>query len=138
MNTTALKARLGAEQFKALSMIDENGTASDLGTGARRRLGLTRGYCGVTANGGSCAKDKQGARGLNSLMSRVESPHTWQKALRACQRFCSTCANCNFITLSLSADDCSWREHETRTRYPRCTRHMHTHKHTPHVMRCHC
>ena len=86
----------------------ENSTGGTLDAAARRALGVSSGFCAITTAGGSCTSDARGATPLKKLLAHVEPPHHWRKALKACRRFCQLCANCNYVTVSLANDDCSW------------------------------
>jgi hypothetical protein len=62
------------------------------------------GFCAPTVeNKGDCSKDTRGQMTL-----RTDQVTSWSRALTACMRRCSRCANCHFISISLAYKDCSW------------------------------
>ena len=67
-------------------------------------LVLIDGYCGSTSfgNEGACEHDDKGSFGGVHLGS------SWDSALRACSQQCLSCARCNYVSLSLQWNDCSW------------------------------
>ena len=89
---------------------DENSSLTTLSRAGRRALGgLTPGFCAVTNTGGNCNLHRTGSVSIKSLVDDDErGALTWRGATAACTRFCSGCRQCNYMTLSLSADDCSW------------------------------
>lgn len=65
------------------------------------------GYCANTGWGLE-AKSlcRSGEKGVLPLNRRAFL--SWPDAVASCMKLCRTCANCNFITVSLSFKDCSW------------------------------
>ena len=90
----------------------ENSTATTLDWRTLRKLGLRKGFCKETNTDDTCEKSPYGHGGLklSNLLASVPTPHHWRAALQACQRACAACSRCNYITISLQADDCSWYE----------------------------
>ena len=62
----------------------------------------TPGYCQVTSSHKSdCSRDSSGA-------FRLIAATSWLQAFEECNSKCLACTNCNFISISLWAADCSW------------------------------
>ena len=67
---------------------------------------FSAGFCAVTSIGGNCARDALGAWSLKQLMGKRAK--TWRTAVDVCRKKCMSCGNCNFVSMSIAADDCSW------------------------------
>ena len=78
----------------------------------------TMGHCGATtdARGDCSAHGRLGNLGLpNAAFAN------WSTAVAACLRKCSSCARCNYISVSLTFRDCSWYDHcDDQQLEPRC------------------
>lgn len=96
------------ERLRRRVALGENSTSGQLDGRARKVLGVLNGFCAITTDAGSCDHGEKGTIQLSQLLAHVDQPHHWKKALKACRRFCSDCANCNYVTLSISQNDCSW------------------------------
>ena len=59
-----------------------------------------QGTCDTTSIGGSCTRDDKGAWGLLR-----RDP---QQMLRSCLQRCRRCENCNYVSVSVQEEDCSW------------------------------
>ena len=69
------------------------------------------GHCGATGGGveGPCEEKlgKRHGRGSFSLANFSD----WPTLVALCQAQCASCANCNWISVSLRWRDCSWYSH---------------------------
>ena len=61
------------------------------------------GHCGATSDVGDCNTGTRGSMGL----SPAEASN-WTIAVSSCLHRCDRCPRCNFITVSLHHQDCSW------------------------------
>ena len=60
------------------------------------------GHCGVTeTDSGDCHAGTRGSFTLSPDM-------TWHAAVAACMAWCTACTNCNYISVSVDRQDCSW------------------------------
>ena len=69
------------------------------------------GHCGATDGGreGPCDEPLGARHGRGSFS--LANFSDWPTAVALCQAQCASCANCNWITVSLRWRDCSWYSH---------------------------
>ena len=62
------------------------------------------GYCDSTGfgNAGVCETDDKGS------FSNIRLPQSWDDAYQLCAARCLDCSRCNYVSLSLQWNDCSW------------------------------
>ena len=72
----------------------------------RGAIQLHRGHCGVVEeddHGNTCSKMTRGAWTLQTPFKQ-----SWRKAVRQCAKMCWQCAPCQYISVSLVHQECSW------------------------------
>uniref|UniRef100_A0A7S0LQY0 Hexosyltransferase n=1 Tax=Coccolithus braarudii TaxID=221442 RepID=A0A7S0LQY0_9EUKA len=67
---------------------------------------VRQGFCSTTNGEADCTRATKGSFKIVREVADVKL--SWQELLRLCLRRCSECERCNFISVSLAWEDCSW------------------------------